>query len=298
MGSSSINQFKRCVAGLLTLVSSTLFCAEASLNQEGHWLFSGMVSNEKGEQYAYFFEMKHEGALLKNAVALFDMQSHQAVFEEQSSGVYQSSMPDHWEVGHAFLHFNAITGSWVFGVKTKDKQGFNFKMDMMNAGSTPIFEERLRPGLKVSLIEVKALNGHLYQSKHQDEFVTATHAWLRQETATAEVFDEAPHLVSGLLCHFEDESGFYALKLPERDAIRGAIAGRFDAEGQIYKMSQFVDIQKNKQGTWDIHSILPEYHLTLSHVLEQDSLTMGFITHDDQNGFCLLSRDLFQTHTL
>ncbi len=298
MGSSSISQFKRYVAGLLILVSSTWCAAESSLSNEGHWLFSGIVSNEKGEQYAYSFEMRHEGSLLKNAVALFDMQSHQPIFQEQSSALYKAATPDHWEVGHSFLHFNAITGSWVFGVKTKEKQGFNFKMDMMNAGVAPIFEEQLRPGLTVSLIEVKALNGHLYRANHQDEFVTAAHAWLRQETATSEISVQSTHLLSGVLCHFQDESGFYAVKLPERDAIHGAIAGRFDAEGQIYRMSQFIDVQKNKQGTWDIQAVLPQYHLTLSHVLEQDSLTMGFVVHEEQNGFCLLTRDLFQNQTL
>ena len=294
MGSSSISQFKKCIVGLLSLVASTLFAAEISLGDEDNWIFSGMVSNEKGDQYAYFFQMQHQGVSLKSAVTLFDMQSKEPVFQEEAVGLYQMKSPYHWEIGHTFLHFNPITGSWVFGLKTKEKQGFNFKIDMMNAYDPPVLEERLRPGLRVTLNHVKALNGHIYLSKRHDEFVTARHAWLRQMTVLPQTIDNAAHLVSGVLCHFNDDSGFYAMKLPERDALQGAIAGRFDSEGQMHTMSQFVDIQQTADGVWDIRALLPQYHVTLSHAVDQNSITSGFVTHAQSPGFCVLSRDVFK----
>lgn len=295
MGSSSIK--KATLIGIswifLSFFVSVVRAADISSSHEENWIFSGLVSNEKSEQYAYFFQIQHEGSALKSAVVLLDMQSGEPVFQEESSEALPSSSSHHWEVGHAFLHFNPITGSWVFGLKTEEKQGFNFKIDMMNVDATTVVEERLRPGLKVTLSQVKALNGHIYLPKRQDQFVTARHAWVRKMTGSSQMAPHVPHLVNGLLCHFSDESGFYAVKLPEPDALQGALAGRFDGEGQLHPMSQFIDVQKTTTGEWTIESILPRYHLTLTHPIEQDLMTVGLVVQQQLQGACVLSQNVY-----
>ncbi len=295
MGSSSIKKSILKIISWLPLcfLTSISFAAEIALADQDNWVFSGMVSNEKGERYAYFFQMQHQGDAFKSAVVLFDMQSNEPIFQEESEEVHISQAAEHWQVGQAFLHLNPITGSWVFGLKTKEKQGFNFKIDMMNADATMVLQERLRPGLKMSINQVKALNGHIYLSKKQDQFVTAPHAWVRKITGSPQVEKHGSHEVSGLFCHFNDDSGFYAIKLLEPDALQGALAGRFDGEGQLHPMSQFIEVQRTTMGEWTIQSLLPQYHLTLSHPVEQKLMTVGLVSQQQLQGACLLSQSIY-----
>jgi hypothetical protein len=290
MGSSNI---KRCIAGFLSFFASMLFASEISVTGEDNWVFSGIVNNDKGDQYAYFFQIEQQADVLKSAVVMIDMQSNQPIFEEEAQEMVSAHALNHWEVGSAFLDFNPITGSWVFGLRTKEKEGFNFKIDMMNLDSTTVLEERLRPGLKVSLNQVKALNGHIYLSKKPDQFVTARYAWMRKITISPQTIQRGPHFLSGLLCHFDDDSGFYSVKLPDVDALQGALAGRFDGQGQMHPMSQFIQVEKTAAGVWSIESVLPQYHFVLSHLVELRLMTVGLIEQQQKHGACLVSQNTY-----
>lgn len=249
-------------------------------------IFSGIVSNENGEQYGYFFQMQHSGNVLKSTAALFDAQTKVVIFQDENQTEYDHHSTYHWQVGRSFLSFNPINASWVFGVKTKDKNGFNFKIDMLTQSNDQSFEEKLRPGMSVIISQTNSLNGHIRASGHE-EFVTAKHAWFRQVAMST--VDDSSHLVSGLLCYFDDNSGFYSMKLPESDALHGSMAGRFDAEGMPAEMSQFIHVKQLPEGPWDIHIPSPNYHLVLSEYMKQNAMIAGFVTHDTSLGFCLLS---------
>lgn len=251
-----------------------------------NWIFSGVVSNEKGDQYGYFFQMQHTGNVLKSTAALFDAQTKQVIFQDENQTEYDNHTPYHWEVGRSFLSFNPINASWVFGVKTKDKNGFNFKIDMLAQSNAQSLEEKLRPGVSVTISQTNSLNGHIRAGGHE-EFVTAKHAWFRQ--VAMNTIDDVPHVVSGLLCHFDDNSGFYSMKLPESDALHGSMAGRFDTKGVPAEMSQFIHVKQLPEGPWDIHIPSPNYHLLLSEYIKQNGMIAGFVMHDSSLGFCLLS---------
>ncbi len=255
-----------------------------------HWIFSGVVTNEQGEQYGYFFQMERDGTAFHSTAALFDAQTKSVVFQDENRSTLDNPLPYRWQVGHSFLRFNPINDSWVFGVKTEDKKGFNFKIDMLNQPDNHPMEEGLRPGMAVVVSQTNSLNGHIRLGDGREEqFVTAKHAWFRQMWMTT--IQEESHPVSGVLCHFDDGSGFYSVNLPESDAVRGAMAGRFDTKGSPAEMSQFIHIKQLPEGPWDIDVPSPNLHVVLSEYIKQNSVIAGFVTGGVAPGFCLLSDD-------
>ena len=71
------------------------------------------------------------------------------------------------------------------------------------------------------------------------------------------------HVVKGVLCRFNDNSGFYSIKLPAADAIWGAMTGRFDAEGLAAPMSQFIHVEAISDDKWTIRVPSPNQQVTI-----------------------------------
>lgn len=254
------------------------------------WVFSGVVTSEQGDQYGYFFQMDRLGHKFHSQAALFDVQTKAVLLQDESEAELTDVPLNHWHVGHAFLQFNPINDSWVFGFKQANKEGFNFKVDMLKPSESVPSGQGLRAGVDVLISQAHALNGHIKAASMQDEhFVTAKHAWFRQMSVTEKQTGE--HAVKGVLCRFEDGSGFYSINLPEADAIRGAMTGRFDAEGVATPMSQFVDVKALKEGRWSIRVPSPDQDVLLSSFFEKSSMVAGVTESDEARGFCLLSED-------
>lgn len=281
-----------CILGSSWLHAETIVDASHFLptdSKEARWVFSGVVANEKGEQYGYFFQMTREGTIFHSQAAIFDVQTKTPIMQDESAGEVVEDSSNRWHVGHAFLHFNPINDSWVFGVQQANKAGFNFRVDMLKPAEPLPVGQGLRPGIDVLVSQAHALNGHIYGADGTETFVTAKHAWFRQmaiTTATA-----APHAVKGILCRFNDDSAFYSVNLPEADAIRGAIAGRFDADGVSTPMSQFIHVAASSDGRWTIHIPSPQERVIISAFLKQSSMISGVAELGDRTGFCLLSED-------
>ncbi|MDX2345688.1 MAG: hypothetical protein QNK11_02280 [Legionella sp.] len=257
---------------------------------EARWVFSGVVGNETGEQYGYFFQMEREGNLFHTKAALFDVQTKALLLQDESQSELTNPASNYWHVGHAFLKFNPINDSWVFGFKQANKAGFNFKVDMLQPAEALPVGQDVRPGIDVLVSQAHALNGHIYMpDEAKEEFVTAKHAWFRQIEMTKA--QPSTHAVKGVLCKFNDDSGFYSVNLPEADAIRGAMTGRFDAEGLAVPMSQFIHVEALSNGKWSIRVPSPNQHITISSFLKQSSMISGVAEVGDKTGFCLLSED-------
>lgn len=257
---------------------------------EANWVFSGMAANENGERYAYFFQMqRHENAF--HAVsALFDAESKVLLAVDDGEALIPDPERYNWHVGRSFLRFNAINNSWVFGMKTPDKRGFNFKVDMLNQPKNGPVAQNLRDGVAFITSQTGQLNGHIQVGAVSDEqFVTSKHAWFRQIWLTDH--QDKPHQLSSVLCRFEDGSGFYSMKMPEPDATRGASAGWFDAEGASVAMSQFIRVNEAEDGAWHIRIASPAMHLVLSDSVKQRAVVAGFVSEKDKQGFCMLSED-------
>ena len=261
--------------------------------QHVHWAFSGVAFGEDGEQYGYFFQMDRDGSHFRSHTALFDAQTKAVILSDESEAQLDAPKSYYWRVGHSFLKFNPINDSWVFGLKTKDQKGFNFKIDMASSLDKPARSEMLRSGVLVLVGQTSLLNGHIkIGDDKKEQFVTAKHAWFRQVWMTSS--QDTDHAINGVLCRFDDGSSFYSVNLPESDALRGASAGWFDPEGVPAAMSQFIRVKTltNKDEV-DIRIPSPERHVILSLGLKNASVMAGFVTGKTP-GFCVLSEDLLQ----
>lgn len=256
------------------------------------WVFSGMVNNENGESYHYFFQLKRDNQTFHATAALIDAQTNALVIYEESKAHIEQPENSHWQVGRTFLRFNAINNSWIFGVKNKDKKGFNFKVDMMGqAANASSKQQDLRAGIEFLVNQTGRLNGHLQTGKDsKEQFVTAKNAWFRQMWASKP--QDFSHPVTAILCEFNDGGGFYSVNLRESDALKGAVAGWRDGQGMPLPMSQFVTAKaEDKEGLWRIQIPSPKMTLTfndLLHQIKNNDLVAG-IFKGQKSGFCAIS---------
>ncbi|MDI9819382.1 MULTISPECIES: hypothetical protein [unclassified Legionella] len=260
---------------------------------QANWVFSGIVTNESGERYHYFFQMQRNNSRFHATAMLLGGQNKQVLLFEESNAVIENPEPGNWHVGHNFLQFNPINDSWIFGVKRNNKTGFNFKADMLSSTKDSVATQDLRSGVELLVSQTGRLNGHLQVGEdNKEQFVTGEKAWFRQIWVSQ--FQENLHPFTGILCQFNDASGFYAVNLQEEDALKGAIAGWRDAQGEPVSMSQFVTVQEGKEGIWNIHIPSPEIKLILQDALvkggENYQLVAG-LTGELKPGFCIINKD-------
>lgn len=290
------------IAGFVLLFSSAMYAAEAvtePVEQAGflptesmhaNWVFSGVVTNESGEHFAYFFQMQRHDKAFHAIAALFDAQSKALIFLDEGDAIIPEPELNNWHVGNAFLRFNAINDSWIFGLKTPDKKGFNFKVDMLNQPEHNPIAKNLRAGIEYIVIPTGQLNGHLQTGEpNAEQFVAAKNTWFRQIWQSK--LQDQSHQLSSVLCRFNDGSGFYSMNMLEPDAVRGAVAGWFDDQGVPSAMSQFINVKEAPEGDWHIRITSPGLHFILSDAIKQSTVVAGFIIKKDQQGFCMLSAD-------
>ncbi len=261
-----------------------------SVSAHANWAFSGMVTNESGEQYGYFFQMQRRGNDFHVVSALLDAQTKALILMDEGDARLPEPERNNWHVGRSFLRFNAINNSWVFGLKTADKKGFNFKVDMLNQLEHNPVTQGLRAGLDVIVSQTGQLNGHIRTGVDgKEQFVAAKSAWFRQIWLSNQ--QTTSHQLNSILCRFNDGSGFYSMNMLEPDAVRGAVAGWFDAQGISSAMSQFINVKETSDGLWQINVSSPSLHLVLADAIKQPSVIAGFVTEHDQQGFCVLNKD-------
>lgn len=288
----------RCLVCIFIVTSGYSYAAESEDIPHGflpaevthaNWVFSGMVTNENGEDYDYFFQMQRDGTLFHATVALFDAQTKQMILQEDSQAQINDSDNYNWSVGRAFLRFNTINDSWIFGLKDPNKHGFNFKVDMLNQPEHEPVTRYFRHGISFIVVQTGQLNG-LVQTDDKEQFVTAKNAWFRQIWLTST--KDKVHQLDGLLCRFQDGSGLYSMKVLESDALRGAVAGLFNTEGISSAISQFIRVDQQEDSSWLIRIASPKMHLILKDIAQQNAVITGFVSDKDKRGFCMLSSDM------
>ena len=254
------------------------------------WVFSGVVTNESGENYGYFFQMQRHNEKFHAIAAPFDGQNKSVILLEDNEVTIPHPTPYDWQVGRAFMRFNPINNSWIFGLKTQDKKGFNFKVDMLKQTGNTSMVQDLRPGVELLVNQTNHLNGHVQAGdESKEQFVTAKNAWFRQIWMTSP--QQQNHPFTGVLCRFHNGSGFYSVNLVSPDALRGAVAGWSDEQGISAGISQFVNVKQDEKGPWHIRVTSPNLHLVLTDFIKQDSVVAGFVEDGKNTGFCMLSND-------
>ena len=291
---------KMCIC-LFMLFCSVAFAAEKDVEpveQTGflpaeatnaNWVFSGLVANEGGDHYAYYFEMQRHGNDFHVKAALFDEQTKAMLLMDEGDATISDPERNNWHVAHSFLRFNAINDSWIFGFKTQDKKGFNFKVDMLNQPEHNPVTQGLRAGVDVIVSQTGQLNGHIQvEGETHEQFVTSNSAWFRQIWLSNP--EGQSHKLSAVLCRFDDGSGFYSMNMLEPDAVRGAVAGWYNEQGEAGAMSQFINVKEGVEGAWHIHVTSPKLDLTLLDEFKQPSVAAGFVSEKDKQGFCVLNK--------
>ena len=98
-----------------------------STSAEAHWVFSGVVEGEGGEQYGYFFQMGRKKNTFHSRAALFDVQTKAVLIQDDSEAEIADPSTYLWHVGNAFLRFNPITDSWFLDSSKLIKQALILK---------------------------------------------------------------------------------------------------------------------------------------------------------------------------
>lgn len=294
----------RCCAflfGILFFVSAGLFAGEANeVKSEtpvvdptiGSWTFSGMVNNESGDQYGYFFEMHRQGAEFHTKAALIDGQTNKVVFFYEGKEKIEEPASLDWHIGRSFMRYNPINDSWIFGVKVADKKGFNFKVDMLKQAHHGSETLVLRPGVKLQALQTSQLNGHV-QIDEKEQFVTGNKAWLGKLVLSSDQKDS--HDISTTFCRLSDDNGFYSANLKEKDATSAAVAGWLDPAGNKVKMSQFVSIKSLENDRSRLSVGLPKLSLTLTHTLKENNLphSIAGFSKENKGTFCFVTEQSF-----
>ncbi len=265
----------------------------------GSWTFSGMVSNEGGERYGYFFQLQKQGINFHTKTALINGQTNKLVFFYEGDEVISEANPLNWHVGRSFIRYNSINDSWVFGVKSKDNQGFNFKVDMLKQVNTDKDTLFLRPGVEMQTRQTSLLNGHItLDGEKSEQFVTGNTAWFSKLRFSKD--QKTAHEISTTFCRLNNNDGFYSAHLKEEDAIQGAVAGWRDATGNRVRMSQFVSIKSLDNDQFLLSLSWPKMELKLFNTLKASADIAGSVTasiagfsKDKAHDFCYVAEQSF-----
>ena len=263
--------------------------------QVGSWSFSGMVTNESGDRYGYFFQMQRQGTEFHVKTALIDGQTNQLILFYEDKQVIDQSTLLNWHVGHSFIRYNPINDSWVFGAKLEDGKGFNFKVDMLKQANNDNEVLVLRPGVELQALQTSRLNGHIRTgTETKEQFVTGNNAWFGKVWFSKE--QKFPHDISTTFCRLSNDNGFYSANLKEADATGAAVAGWRDSSGKKVKMSQFISIKSLADNQCLLHVGLPKLSLKVMNTLEQSkdsSRSVAGFSKENPKGFCFLTEQSF-----
>lgn len=266
----------------------------------GSWTFSGMVSDESGERYGYFFQIQREGIDFHTKTALIDSVANKLVFFYEGQERIENPTALNWQVGRSFIHYNPINDSWVFGVKTTENKGFNFKVDMLQQANEDKEVLVLRPGVEMQTLQTSRLNGHIHiEGDDKEQFVTGNNAWFGRLWFSKE--QTRHHDISTTFCRLNDENGFYSANLKEADATGAAIARWRDASGKRVKMSQFISIKPLDNKAFLLSIGFPKMNLKVLNTLSLEvpapehkpPLLIAGFSKNNHEGFCFIAEQTF-----
>ncbi|CAM2947686.1 hypothetical protein [Legionella worsleiensis] len=271
----------------------------------GSWTFSGMVTNESGDRYGYFFQIQREGTDFHTKTALIDGQTNKLVLFYEGSEKIEHSTQLNWQVGRSFIRYNPINDSWIFGVKSAEGKGFNFKVDMLKQAKETNETLTLRPGVDLQALQTSRLNGHIQTgSETKEQFVTGNKAWFGKVWFSKD--QTTPHDVSTTFCRLDDDNGFYSANLKEEDATGAAVAGWRDAAGNKVRMSQFISIKSLESNQCLLSLGFPKMSLKLLNTLSSQEkplddttaaskshLSVAGFSENNPKGFCFITEQSF-----
>ncbi len=260
----------------------------------GSWSFSGVVSNENGDRYGYFFQVQRQDTEFKVKTGVIDAQNdHLVLFYEGKEQIEHFDQLN-WHIGQAFIRYNPINDSWIFGVKKENEVGFNFKVDMLKQEAQKE-QFYLRPGVQLKVTQTTRLNGNIHiDSDNKEQFVTGNNAWFAKLWFSEE--QKIAHKVNTVFCHLSNDNGFYSANLKEADATDAAVAEWRDASGNKVKMSQFISL-KNLTDNQSLLTVgWPKLNLRLINTLQHENnlVSLAGFSKETPKSFCFAMEQPFK----
>lgn len=265
------------------------------LPKVGSWIFSGVATNESGERFGYFFQMQRQGSDLHAKTALIDGQSNTLLLFYEGHETMDDLNALDWHVGPSFMRYNPINDSWIFGVKMADKQGFNFKVDMLKKENDTSDTLELKPGVELQALETTRLNGHIIGMDNKEQFVTGNKAWFARIR-----FNKAQkegRAISTTFCRLNNDNGFYAATLKESLNTQTAIASWRDPAGAKLKMSKVISLKPLANDECLLHVGSPKLDMKLYNTLKNEDKTSHALAGFSSKmplGFCFMEEQSFQ----
>ncbi|MGV3740028.1 MAG: hypothetical protein ACO1N3_01885 [Gammaproteobacteria bacterium] len=256
-----------------------------------NWIFSGSVSTETGETYEYFFQAKRKQNAVQATISLVDAQTKAVIFMQTAdTQLTAEAQPDHWTIGDIFLRYNTINHSWVFGLKKENQIGFNFKVDIINRLDHSPKIRQVRDGVMMTMVQTGQVNGHIQLKEDASaQFVTGKNAWFR-EVVVRKASAKLPAL-QGLLCHFNDGSGLYSMKVGDTKIKPRTYAGSYTAEGAATNISKSIRFDLLDSGLWRVNVPSSKLQFDLNDVLKNQPIVLGFVDQKKKSGFCVISKE-------
>ena len=261
------------------------------------WRFSGRLTADNGESYAYFFLLERRDTLFHVEAALIDKQSKKRIMHYDHIEKIQQDSELKWQVGRAFLYYNPVNASWSLGVSPENNLGFNIKLDNLKKTEDHPEPLQLKEGLYTLVTQSNRVNGHILQADAKELFVTANHSWLSRTWLIAPQTME--YQVQALFCDFNDGQAFYSLQMKSPHAKTASASQWLLANGNKKQVSQFVKIKSLSELLWQIQIPVHKTSFQLENLLAvpskeiSDMNVVGF-TQGALPGFCYLTKELIE----
>lgn len=258
------------------------------------WYIAGLVENDGGFHYGYYFVVLREGEVFNVFANIMDLKTGKLVFSEKEESHISigERLGINLKMKDAFLRYNDINDSWVFGW---DKSpGFNLRLESLAHGEYRISH---LDGVSFYSLQSKRVNGQLTIGE-KNEFVTAKNAWLTHEWS-----DQLSHdlMIQRLMCRLYDGRGLMLMRGYKEKKVTFDLALLLEANGDNAPVSQFSVVSQANPSLWDVSLLSPKIRFkietptpqAMKHDHEVAYFYSGLVRSTDNQveGYCLISKD-------
>lgn len=258
------------------------------------WYISGLVENDTGFHYGYYFVVLREANHFYVFANIMDLKTGKLLLSEKEEADIDldERLGINLKMKNAFLRYNDINDSWVFG--WDQSPGFNLRLESLAHGDYTI---RHLDGISFYSLQSKRVNGQLTISD-KNEFVTAKNAWLTHEWSDKLSQDL---MIQRLMCRLYDGRGLMLMRAYKAQKVTFDLASLLEANGENAPVSQFSVVSQSNPSLWEVSLLSPKMKFNIEtpkpQVMKRKNEKAYFYsglvktTEHKIEGYCLISKD-------
>lgn len=258
------------------------------------WYITGFVENEKGDHFGYYFAVLRQDEHFFVFANVMNLKTGKLILSDKD----ETDIPIGQRLGinlkikDAFLRYNDINDSWVFGLDKKS--GFNLRLESLAHNDYHINHLE---GVAFYSLQSKRVNGQLTIDGKTD-FMTAKNAWLTHE------WSEAPNqslTIQRLMCRLYDGRGLMLMRGYKEKKVAFDLALLIEANGTNAPVSQFSVVSQANPSLWEISLLSPKIKFNIEtpapQIMKIENETAQFYSglvrtlNNKVDGYCLISKD-------